>query len=241
MLLLDHDTAVNRIRDLSEKIATKGDDSGSLTRALSNEHETVAIAEYVLNANVALFRSNMQQAASLQYLLHQQYTLHQEAVFPHFVSAESVTYIFDALASGDFQLARQLASCDVCEVPNTIKNRFSELVRLITANADITGRDLSELVEHSFYRHFVAMIRCIAERGNDSNKILANIERAHRADTRSPRGVFSGTCKEFLSIWGIGLGRLAVESGILSPDDYDGEFIPHVLLLPDCRLHGRKF
>jgi hypothetical protein len=85
------------------------DKSGSATNSLVGTLRFLAVADYVLKKDIVGFRSKLSEAAGLRSKLFNRFDA-GEAISPSYVSMLSYKALCNALASGDLQLANELAN-----------------------------------------------------------------------------------------------------------------------------------
>ena len=214
------------------------DREGKYSASLIGDLRFFAVAEFVLHGHVILFCDQLSEAASIR----EELCCRIERGDPIDASYNSVLGykdVLNALAAGDFNVARKL-SARIVEMPvsndvHAFDEAFGKAIcALVSTQDDMAVRVSSLLVlcrsiEPDFvaYAEFFHAIQN-KDTGN-ANDALVKVVDGHKRQSKGD-GVFSSTEDEAISVWGIGVANLARHLGVevTSPDE---TLIPSVLLV----------
>ena len=202
------------------------DRTGGATRILSGSRRRLGLGEFLLLGDGEVFRRNLAEAARLRLGLVRRHKA-GGPIDNSYVSILLYKNAFDALASGDAQLAREL--CEVLggrpEIEREHDHPFDlalgyALKHSVLGDVDEVGRTATILAglcrvrENADFRGYAQAFEalCTGDQGQIDTAFPA-IVKGHRRQSKG-NGVFAGTIDELLCIWGIGLANLCVHRGM---------------------------
>lgn len=215
---------------------TKGLVSSNLASALRR----IGVADYLLKGDRASFRSHLIEAAILRMGLFDRFDA-GEAISPSYVSMLAYKALFNALAAGDAELAKELAGkmggrdSVESEYDHPFDRTFGYTLKSFTLDGAISGqRWLAELKalcsdpDNAYFRGYCDVFEGIQEKNVNRAQVgLAAIAQDHKIQCKSG-GVFKDSEDELLSVWGLGIANLARIMGL--PVESPGSLIPADLL-----------
>lgn len=215
------------------------DRNGCSTSVVKGALRSIGVAEFVLDGNVKSFRQNLSNVAKIRLSLFERYRA-GESIDNSYVTMLAYKNLFDALAAGDFETAKQLAeqmNHTAINFPNDV-TKFdyslgSLLAAMIVINRNDAERNLAELLalcEKKFidFIGYCLVFRGILDRDNQLvSQGLPEIVKGHKKQAK--RGVFNLTDDEVLCVWGVGVANLARHHGLAAHGVE--EWIPEKLLI----------
>lgn len=214
------------------------DRQGKCSASLIGDLRFFAVAEFVLHGDTNLFRNQLSEAASIREEMFCRIE-RGDPIDGSYNSVLGYKDVLNALAAGDFDLARKLAVRIVKLKSSDDVHAFDEafgkaLCALVTAQDDVAERVSSLEVlcrtDEPNFAGYAELFHAI-QNGNSqtANDALSKVVDGHKQQSKGD-GIFSSTEDEAISVWGIGVANLASHLGIevISPDE---ELIPSVLLV----------
>lgn len=229
---------LNQLR-VNQSDAAK-DKNGSASNSLSGTLRFLGVADYALNKNVKAFRENLSESTMLRKRLFERFEA-GEAISPSYVSMLSYKALFNALASGDMQLAKKLAmhmggrNEIELEHDHPFDLAFGYVLKSFVLD-DSTSikkwldefRSLCDQPENADFKGYAKVFEAILDRDVEkANVSFVELLEGHKRQSRAG-GVFKDTEDEMLCIWGIGLANLAHVRGIFVKSQ--GPLVPADLL-----------
>jgi len=221
------------------------DREGSSSSVLADSLRFVGVAEYVLNGDIASFRSKLGEAANLRLQLFQRYES-GDPISKSYVTMLSYKSVLDALAAGDFSLAHDLASkmggrdSLEREYDHPFDYALGYAIRAIVLGEEV---EIPERIQafraecvkpgNANFLPYADLFAAIATAGDAdaANHSLKQLVDAHKKESKE-RGVFKDSEDEVLCVWGLGVANLARHRGLAV--DPVPPLIPENLLV-DCR------
>jgi len=201
------------------------DKSGSATNSLVGTLRFLAVADYVLKKDIVGFRSKLSEAAGLRSKLFNRFDA-GEAISPSYVSMLSYKALCNALASGDLQLANELANHmgGRNEIEREHDHPFDLAFGYVLKSfvlEDAVGikkwlcefKSLCDQPENADFKGYAKVSEAILVRDVEKANVgFTELLEGHKR--QSKKGVFKDTEDEMLCVWGIGLVNLAHVRGI---------------------------
>jgi hypothetical protein len=207
-------------------LETSKDKTGSTSNSLAGTLRFLAVADYALGKNVALFRRELVEAVGLRSRLFARFDA-GEPVSPSYVSMLSYKTLFSAMAAGDWALAKtfgaQMGGREAIErqydrpfdvamgyaLKSVIAGDFTEATRHLDA-LDAACREPDNT---DFKGHVVVLRAILNEDVATADEGFAELLLGHKRQCKGG-GLFMDTEDEVLSVWGIGLANLARMRGL---------------------------
>jgi len=214
------------------------DKNGSASASFSNSLRFIGVSEYVLNTDVNSFKSNLIEAARIRYQLFLRFNK-GEPISKSYLSMLSYKALFNALAAGEFDLARELATLmgGREEIEKEFDHPFDYNLGYALKSFVLNDRSqmekwssefskICDKKENSDFRGYALIFEAILiEDVEKANEALIAIEKGHKKQSKG-RGVFKNSEDEVLCVWGIGIANLCRSYGLnvsaippLIPDD----------------------
>jgi len=201
------------------------DKTGSVTNTLVGTLRFLAVADYVLNKDIDGFRSKLSEAAGLRSKLFNRFDA-GEAISPSYVSMLSYKALCNALASGNLQLANELATHmgGRNEIEQEHDHPFDLAFGYVLKSfvlEDAVGikkwlcefKALCDQPENADFKGYAKVFEAILDRNAEKANVgFSELLEGHKR--QSKKGVFKDTEDEMLCVWGIGLMNLAHVRGI---------------------------
>ena len=224
------------LRSNAEKI--QNDPKGSSLAIIANSLRFIGVSEYVLNTDVNSFKSNLIEAARIRYQLFLRFNK-GEPISKSYLSMLSYKSLFNALAAGEFDLARELATLmgGREEIEKEFDHPFDYNLGYALKSFVLNDRSqmekwssefskICDKKENSDFRGYALIFEAILiEDVEKANEALIAIEKGHKKQSKG-RGVFKNSEDEVLCVWGIGIANLCRSFGLnvsaippLIPDD----------------------
>ncbi len=228
---------VARWRD--NALSGKSDPSGMPIAILRTQYRTLAINAWINEADPNEFSAMLLEAALCQDRLFDMYS-DGSPIDSSFLSMLSHRAIFEALAGGDFEVARRLAS-KIGGRPDLELKQDHPLDRLIgyalkyvvLGDEKKAGGSIEEL--RSYCRgnqtsmlHLCGLLQAISMGMSSGIDPVFESFEADYCGMVARSDYFEGNKDACLCLWGIGLARLAVGRGMLV--NYKSELIPAELI-----------
>lgn len=194
---------------------------GSAERGLADTLRLIGVSEYLVFGNIDSFKEKLTESVKLCLNLLIRFNS-GEPIDESYVTMIRYKNLFDALAVGDLELAKEFAALmggrDEIEKRNdhpfdyafgyTLKafvlNNRSDMERYCEEFSEVCRGD-----GNFDFSGYAQMFRAILDNdGAAANKAVASIIKGHIKQTKG-RGVFKYTDDERLCIWGIGIVNLA--------------------------------
>lgn len=224
---------------LKENSANKEKDAnGSSSNALANALWFSGVGEYLVNSNVAAYKSCLRDAANLRLSLIRRFD-NGEPISKSYISMLSYRFLFAALASGDLALSRELALAigERRRLEAKSDHPFDKALGYALRAVVLETSDMKDMVAQfkliarkpnnkdftGYADAFDAIQRCdVSYLTSALNKIqLGHIQQSLRG------GVFKDSADEVLCVWGLGLINLARSKGI--DFKFDSPLMPAIL------------
>lgn len=232
---LDLDLLRQKVSDSSKD--TKGLASSNLASSLRR----IGVADYILKGDKGSFRTHLKEAALLRKRLFDRFEA-GETISPSYVSMLSYKELFDALAAGDIDLARQLAGKMggrdniESEYDHPFDRVFGYTLKSFTLDdANAEQQWLTEFKtfcadpDNADFRGYCDVFEGIQEKDlSKAQEGLGAIAQGHKNQCKAG-GVFKDSEDELLSVWGVGVANLARVAGL--PVESPGPLIPADLLI----------
>jgi len=218
------------------------DVTGSASKSLAGTLRFLGVADYVLNKDVAAFKDRFTESVQLSKELFDRFDAGRP-IDPSYVSMMSYKELFDALASGDAdlskELARRIGGRNAVEVeydrPFDVALGYS-LKNVLLGSMDEALRHLDLLdsacldPDTKDFKGYAIVLRAIL----NGDVVLAQsgfneVIVGHKHQCKRG-GLFKDMEDELLSVWGIGLANLARICGVMV--ELDDSLIPADLLAP---------
>lgn len=202
------------------------DANGSASSSLANSLRFMGVAEYVLRGDVACFRAKLAESARMSLRLFQRHGA-GEPVSGSLVTMLAYKELLDALAAGDFPLARDLAEemggRDALEQEHDHPFDYAlgyALKAAVLADGDQLQASIDAFEqqcaapENANFVPYATLLSAIASADTiAANAALADLVKAHAKESKG-QGVFKDSEDEVLCVWGIGLTNLARHRGM---------------------------
>jgi hypothetical protein len=202
------------------------DKEGSATNSLVGTLRFLAVADYLLEKDVAAFRSGLTEAAGLRMQLLDRFDA-GEPISPSYVSMLTYKAIFNALASGNEPLSKALAlkmggrEAIECEYDRPFDVAFGyALKNVLEEDAAAAARRVTALEllckesENADFRGYATVLRAILDQNAEvAMSGIAEVVAGHKRQSKGG-GLFKDSEDEQLSVWGIGLVNLARMRGL---------------------------
>ncbi len=220
--------------------AKERDSKGSSTNLLGLSHRFIGVAEYLVNGDVEAFRRELAENARCRLELITRFESGGD-VSPSYVGMTGVyKALLDALAAGNAELSRELASRvgdrEVIEREND--HPFDLAFGYALKAAVLQSNDLEKRVsafgaevgkvENQDFKGYADAFSAMCS--NDSENLAAiftTIVEGHKRQAKG-NGVFKGTEDEGLCVWGVAIANLLITQGISM--DIDDPLLPRALL-----------
>lgn len=212
---------------LLKKAAMPGRNSkGDFTLGVSSTFRGLATVGYLVEGDVAAFRSNLVNATLWRMQLFDRFDA-GDPISPSLVSMHAYKNLYDALASGDIDVASAFAGRmggrpdAEREYDRAFEVAMGYALKAILADEDVKAlRFLSDLeqacqgVEYRNFSGYAPVLRAIVARDRAAAEVaFAELLSEHRKESRG-KGLFSDTEDKFLCVWGVGLLNLARSRGV---------------------------
>lgn len=214
------------------------DKNGSSSNTLANLLRFTGVSEYLVNSDITAFKSYLNEAANIRLKIIQRFES-GEAISKSYVSMLNYKYLFNAMASGDFDLSKNIAVLmgGREQIENENDHPFDIALGYALKSLVLNTDDLSENItlfkttaSKPENKDFVGYAEAFDAINNSDNKMfgsaLQNIISGHKKQCKG-RGVFKDTEDEGLCVWGVSLVNLAKLRGLLV--NFDDPLIPSSL------------
>lgn len=211
---------------LEAKALDPKEDKGGYAMSLGDSLRFIGVAEYVLNGDIASFRSKLAASANGRLQLFQRYET-GEPISKSYMAMLSYKWLLDALAAGDFSMAHDLASMmggrDALEreydhpfdyalgyaLRAVVLGEAGEMAERIPAfRHECTKRGNANFMPYA--ELFAAIAKGDVEAANQSLKQLVEL---HKKESKG-RGIFRDSEDEVVCVWGLGVANLARHRGL---------------------------
>lgn len=217
------------------------DRNGSASNSLVGTLRFLGVAGYVLDKDVAAFRSDLAEAAAVSVRLFDRFSS-GEPVSPSYVSMMAYKELFNALASGEAGLAKAFAErmggrdAIEREYDRPFDVALGYAIKSILAADDVSAaRYLGSLEiacqepENADFIGYATVLRAILKQDGEAAKsAFGEVVAGHKRQSKSG-GLFKDTEDELLSVWGVGLANLARMRGLMV--EASDPLIPNDLLV----------
>lgn len=202
------------------------DKNGSASNSLSGTLRFLGVADYALSKNVKAFRENLSEATMLRKRVFERFEA-GEVISPSYVSMLSYKILFNALASGDMLLAKELAAHmgGRNEIEREHDHPFDVAFGYVLKSFvldDSAGikkwlgefKSLCGQPENADFKGYAKVFEAILDRDVEKvNAGFVELLEGHKRQSKAG-GAFKDTEDEMLCVWGIGLANLAYVRGI---------------------------
>jgi hypothetical protein len=201
------------------------DKNGSASNVLSNTLRFTGVAVYAVNSDSVACKAFLQEAASIRLELIKRFNA-GEKISESYVSMLSYKPLFNALASGDFKLARELAMVMggrekiESEYDHPFDSSLGYALKALVLDASDQEEKIAQfnaIVNEPGNKDFVGYAEAFEAIQNKDVKqfvlALQAVILGHKNQCKG-NGVFKGTEDEVLCVWGVGLVNLAKSKGL---------------------------
>lgn len=212
---------------LRKKAADSAKDvKGTVANNLAGALRLVGVADYVVGNSPDLFKAGVSEAATLRSRLFERFDA-GDGVSPSYVSMLAYKALLNALAAGNEQVARSLASrmggrsdvereydrpFDVAfgyALKSIVLSDFESASQWVDA-LDVECKD----AENTGFVGYAQVLRAILNASQaDANAGLKEIVAGHERQC-SGKGLFKDTEDELLCVWGVAVANLARMRGV---------------------------
>ena len=217
------------------------DRNGAASNSLGGTLRFIGVADYNLKGDKEAFRANLREAALLAKQLFNRFDA-GEAIARSYVSMLSYKALFNALAAGDFELARELAGkmggrkSVESEYDHPFDRVFGYTLKsFVLDDVKAAQKWLPEFKvicadrNNADFRGYCEVFEGIqAQDLSKAQEGLVAIAKGHKNQSKGG-GVFENCEDEVLSVWGVGVANLARISGL--PVESPDPLIPADLLI----------
>ena len=202
------------------------DENGSLSIRMKSAKRFFALCDYKLHHDIKSFRKNLRDSSALVKSLYDRYN-QGESIDESFVTMNSYDHILDALAAGDFSLAKDFAQViggrEAIEKENDhpfdfafgyalkslLLNHQTDLEYwLPIANSEVKRPDVK------YFQAYVDSLYALKNKDIEAfNNAMTQLLQDHRKMCQA-RGLLENTVDEALCFWGLGLVNLARHRGL---------------------------
>lgn len=213
--------------------------NGGDTYSVGSSYRVIGIMDYLMKGQIAAIRNGLRLSAQQAIKLFAR-RAGGDPIDPSFLTILCFHQVYDALAAGDFALARELSehmgSSEAWEKkmchPHVLAFGYC-LKAFVEDSGDNEKRyRVEELRKKHFNSHFdgyVMMFDAILAKDSElGNAAALEIAKGHKKESKG-RGQFALREDKFLSIWGIGMINLARSYGL--DIEIDDPLIPADLLV----------
>ncbi len=216
------------------------DKSGSASNMAAASHRFVGVAQYVVNHDITAFRANLRDAAQARVRLLERFEK-GEPISPSYVTMLNYKAIFNALASGAFELAKSIAFRigGRHEIEEEHDHPFDyalgyALRAFVLGEQEDMKRWALEFAtvcrakDNADFQGYAQIFQGILE--NDAAMAKNGLKAIVKGHVRQSKGkgVFKDSEDEVLCVWGIGMANLCRAYGITV--DSEPPLIPSDLL-----------
>jgi hypothetical protein len=202
------------------------DKNGSASHSLMGTLRFLAVANYVLDKDVAAFRACLREAADVTKKLFDRYDA-AEPISPSYISMMAYKELFSALASGDLVLAGSLAEkmggreSIEKEYDRPFDTALGYTLKNILAADDVGAKKYLETFELTCqeqdnvdFKGYAVVLRAVLN--HDVRMAEAGFVDVIAGHIRQCKvgGMFQDTEDELISLWGVGLANLARMRGL---------------------------
>jgi len=202
------------------------DKNGSCSSMLALDLRFFGVAEYVLSHNIESFRSQLSEAAQIRDRLFNRFD-NGEPIDGSYVTMLSHKSLFDALAAGDMETAKALASHmggrDALEQEHDhpFDHAIGYTLRAFVLNDSGQMQEwpaklnavCAETAMTDFNGYGQVFQAILANDSAAANEGLKTVVKGHQKQSKG-KGVFAVTEDEVLCVWGIGMANLAISHGL---------------------------
>jgi hypothetical protein len=201
------------------------DKGGAATTSLAGTLRFLAVANLKLEGDVQGFREALSRAVSCRLALFER-SKNGEAIPPSYLAMISYKSLFDALASGDYGLSKELASVmggrEKIEKENDhpFDRALGYALKALVLNADDQEEKIAQfkaIASESDNVDFLGYAEAfVAIKNNDADlfaSALQSVLSGHNNQCKGS-GFFKDSEDEVLCVWGVGLINLAKERGL---------------------------
>lgn len=202
------------------------DMEGSSSTSLASSLRFIGLTEYLLYNDIESFKTNLTESARIYKQLLVRYNS-DDPIDPSYVTMIRYKNLFDALAVGNLQLAKEfgvlMGGRDEIEkkYDHPFDYAFGYALKSFVLNNRVEMErycdEFSEVCRgggNFDFAGYAQMFKAIINQDSaEANKALASIVKGHVRQSKG-RGVFKDTENEWLCIWGIGIVNLAKSYGL---------------------------
>lgn len=203
------------------------DAKGLASSNLASSLRRIGVADYILKGDRASFQAHLKEAALLIEKLIDRFDA-GEPISPSYVSMLSYKALFNALAAGDVELARELArkmggrGSIESEYDHPFDRIFGYTLKSFTLDDAASAQHwLAEFKaicvdpENADFRGYGDVFEGIQEKDlSKAQTGLSAIAQGHKNQCKGG-GVFKDNEDELLSVWGLGIANLARMRGLV--------------------------
>lgn len=202
------------------------DKKGTFTRSLLSTYKFLAISDYVLEKNVNAFKSQLAQAANIRKNLFERFEK-GEPIAKSFLSMLCYKDVFNALAAGDIELAKTIASymermdriekIRVHPFDYAFGHTVSAFVLDNRPEMEKWSEEFSKICQkkdNANFRGYAIVFEGVLR--NDIAKVATGFElliEGHKRMSKG-RGIFKDTEDELICVWGLGLANFVKLRGM---------------------------
>ena len=197
---------------------------GHFISVVAADFRFLAFTSYLLEGDVAAFRSGISDATRLKFTLVTRFEAGEPIPSTSYLSMLRYRDLLDVLATGDMDTARELSRLTggrpeiekgLCRPVDTA---FGYALKGVIEGLPDTDLWLDRFEKHcqtkqdSSFAGYASALRAIAEGSPDTDAKFDEVVTSHK---RLAKGLFSDIEDELLSVWGIGLANLARDRGLV--------------------------
>lgn len=212
--------------------APEKDRGGSASNSLAGTLRFLAVADFILDKDLAAFRFELSEAAELRRKLFGRFDA-GEPVSPSYVSMSSYKALFNVLAAGDKSLAMEFSQC--MGGREVIENEYDRpfdmtlgyTLKTLLATDDTAAARYLDAFEticqesaNTDFKGYAIVLRAILNQDvSAANEGFAELLFGHKRQCKNG-GLFKDSEDEVLCVWGVGLANLARMRGLaVQPND----------------------
>jgi hypothetical protein len=231
-----------RLPGLRKKASDKLlDASGSFSISVADSVRFIAVAAYLSTHDVAMCRAGLAESASIYLTIFERFDA-GEPISRSYVSMGTNRKLFDALAAGDFDLAKTLATRmggrDEIEKVNDrplMRHLGYSLKHLVLGDRDLASDAINRLQvvcenksDANFAGYATVLASIISGDAASAATGMKQVIFGHKRLSKG-NGLFKQTEDELPCVWGVGLANLCAFNGIAV--ELDDPLIPRELLM----------
>lgn len=197
------------------------DKNGSASSSLAGSLRFLGVANYILNHDISMFKEYLSEAAAIRKQLFERFE-GGEPISESYVAMLSYKALMNALAAGDFELSKELASMmggrDEIEKEHdhpfdyalgyTLKSFVLNDYHGMQQWAKNFEAVCTEKENVDFLGYAQLFIAILNKDENKANQGISEIIKGHKKQSKG-YGVFKDSEDETLCVWGIGMVNLA--------------------------------